>query len=105
MEEALYTSIGESIRGSISGNLFGKACFKLNNKAFLCFIEKDMVFKLKGSAHIEAMGLENTKLFDPSGKGRPMKEWVQVGYEHHHLWEKFALEAQKYNLLSKKTMQ
>lgn len=33
-----------------------------------------------------------------------MKEWVQVNYNHHELWNKFELEAQKYNQLSRKTI-
>lgn len=105
MEEELFNAIGQDIRGSVAGNLFGKPCYKLNNKAYLCFFEKSMVFKLKGSAHKEALELESSILFDPSGKGRPMKEWVQVSYKHKDLWSNFALQAKKYNLMSRKTMQ
>lgn len=37
-----------------------------------------MVFKLTGGIHQEALSLDGSQLFDPSGKKRRMKEWVQV---------------------------
>ena len=50
--------------------MFGKPCYKINGKAFVCFFENCMVFKLKGDAHIDALDMKDAKLFDPSGKGR-----------------------------------
>lgn len=76
--------------------MFGKPCFKINGKAFCCFFENSMVFKLSGDEHAEAMKLKGSKLFDPSGKGRAMKEWVQVTYDHYKKWEKFAKAAVEY---------
>ena len=32
--------------------------------------------------HAQAMSLAGAKLFDPSGKGRPMKAWVVLGPAH-----------------------
>lgn len=55
-----------------------------------------MVFKLKDEFHSEALSLEDAQLFDPSGKKRPMKEWVQVPYVHNDKWKKLAMEAMKY---------
>lgn len=95
-EEELYISICENIDNSIKGQMFGKSCFKINGKAFACFFQDSMVFKLTGEMHKEAINLDNVILFDPSGKGRPMKEWVQVPYQHRNLWSKFAYEAAKY---------
>jgi len=37
-----------------------------------------MVFKLTDKIHADALSLDGSELFDPSGKKRPMKEWVQV---------------------------
>lgn len=76
--------------------MFGKPCFKINNKAFVCFFKNAMVFKLTDEAHREALGLDGSQLFDPSGKGRPMKEWVQVPFEHQDRWMEFAKNAAIY---------
>ena len=97
-EETLFISIGESIEGAVKGQLFGKPCFKLNNKAFVCFFQEAMVFKLqgKGEVHGDALSLDASQLFDPSGKGRAMKEWVQVPFEYSENWEAFAKEAAAY---------
>lgn len=105
MKEELFYEIGESITESIRGNLFGKPCFKYKTKAFICFFEYCMVFKLSGKAHQDAMALEGSKHFDPSGKGRPMKEWVQVTFDHSELWTFYANEAKKYAILLRKTRQ
>ncbi|MCB0739092.1 MAG: hypothetical protein KDC92_16400, partial [Bacteroidetes bacterium] len=58
--------------------MFGKPCFKINGKAFESFFQEEMVFKLNGQDHSNALSLNGAQLFDPSGKGRAMKEWVQV---------------------------
>lgn len=76
--------------------MFGKPCFKVNGKAFICFFQNEMVFKLQGDNHKAAIGLKGSQLFDPSGKKRPMNEWVQVPFAHSDRWEKFAEEALKY---------
>lgn len=91
-----YQEIGKGLVDAIESKLFGKPCFKINNKAFICFFENEMVFKLSGDAHGKALSLEGAKLFDPSGKGRPMKEWVQIPYQHNQHWLKFAEESMAY---------
>ena len=62
----------------------------------MCFFENCMVFKLSGDAHAEALSLKGAMLFDPSHKGRPMKEWVQVPFLHSAKWEKYAKAAMAY---------
>lgn len=52
-----------------------------------------MVFKLSGNEHKEALNLPGSELFDPSGKNRPMKEWVQLPPVHSDHWEYFAKAA------------
>lgn len=92
-EEQLFTTIGEQIENATKENLFGKSCYKINKKAFVCFFKNEMVFKLLGEIHSEALGLEGSQLFDPSGKNRPMKQWVQVPFDYNDLWLKFAKAA------------
>lgn len=92
----IYQSTGQSLPDAVQGQLFGKPCFKIKGKAFICFFDHEMVFKLTGGLHKEALDLEGSQLFDPSGKGRPMKEWVQVAFAHHDRWQAYALDALKY---------
>lgn len=55
-----------------------------------------MVFKLSGESHLKALSLKGSQLFDPSGKNRPMKEWVQVPFEYSEQWSTFAKAAMEY---------
>ena len=95
-EESYFHTIANSIPESNKGQLFGKACYKIYGKAFCCFFQDSMVFKLKDIEHKEASSLNAACLFDPSGKNRPMKEWVQLPYEYANLWSEFAIAAAKY---------
>ena len=95
-EEQFFITTGEKITDSLKGQLFGKPCFKINKKAFVCFFQNEMVFKLPKEPHSEALSLDGAKLFDPSGKNRPMKEWVQVPFEYKEMWANFSTEAMNY---------
>lgn len=95
-EEKYFEHVGEQTKGSVKSKMFGKPCFKINNKAFVCFFENEMVFKLGGDHHAEALSLDGAKLFDPSGKNRPMKEWVQLPYLYKDKWQWFAESAMDY---------
>ena len=95
-EEELYLASGASIAGAEQSQMFGKPCFKINGKAFICFFEDSIVCKLTGDDHKKALALDGAVLFDPSGKKRPMKEWVQVPYTHKTKWKKLAAAAFEY---------
>lgn len=95
-EETLYISIGQNIKAAVQSQMFGKPCFKINGKAFVSFFQNEMVFKLTGDSHKEAMSLYGSQLFDPSGKKRAMKEWVQVSTNYSDRWIEFANAASKY---------
>ena len=95
-EETLYTGIGQKMKDAEQSQMFGKPCFKINGKAFICFFQNEMVFKLTGDMHKEALSLDGSQLFDPSGKKRPMKEWVQVSFSYKDKWPTYAKEAMKY---------
>lgn len=94
--ERLFNDIGEDLDGCVKSQLFGKSSFKINKKAFMCFFKGCMVFKLSNGTHQEALSLDGSELFDPSGKGRPMKEWVQVSFDYSSRWREFAIESLVY---------
>ena len=95
-ENELYISIGQGLKNAEQSQMFGKPCFKMGGKAFICFFQNEMVFKLNGESHSDALSLDGSKLFDPSGKKRPMKEWVQVPFDYSDNWTEYAKSAMEY---------
>lgn len=95
-EEEFYISIGQKIKNAEQSQMFGKPCFKIGGKAFICFFQNEMVFKLTGEAHNDALSLDGSQLFDPSGKKRPMKEWVQLPFDYSNDWAEYAQSAMEY---------
>ncbi|MCZ8516189.1 hypothetical protein O9H85_28110 [Paenibacillus filicis] len=92
-----YQEVGQAVAEKETGfgQMFGKPCIQLEGKAFAVFFQEAMVFKLTGEAHLQALQLEGAKLWDPSGKKRPMKDWVQVPFAHEQAWPAFAAIALK----------
>ena len=64
--------------GVVAGQMFGKPCLKVNGKAFVAQYKDTVVFKLTSPQHEKALAIAGAALWDPSGKKRPMKEWVAV---------------------------
>ena len=95
-EQEIFIEIGEQLSGAGQSQMFGKPCFKINGKAFISFFENEMVFKLSGNAHHDALSTDGAKLFDPSGKGRAIKEWVQVPFSDKKIWKTLATAALEY---------
>lgn len=93
-----FNECGESIENAESGKMFGHPVYKLNKKAFTCYFHGDMVFKLDPETKEKALKLKNSNLFDPSGKNRPMKEWVQLSYTHKKKWGEYSFLAAEYVL-------
>ncbi len=91
-----YNAIAEELAATSAttiGQMFGMPCLKKNGKAYAGFFQDAMVFKLGGPRHAEALALAGAHLFDPSGRGRPMKEWVVVPFEHASTWSELAQDA------------
>ena len=73
--------------------MFGKPALKdQDGKAFACLLDGAVAFRLvrDSTAHADALGLAGAHLFDPSGKDRPMKDWVSVPPAHAGRWPEFA---------------
>ena len=76
--------------------MMGMPCVKRGGKMIAGFSrgEGAMVFKLPDpAAHARALAVEGAHLFDPSGAGRPFKEWVVVPEAHADEWESLAHDA------------
>jgi hypothetical protein len=77
--------------------MFGKPCLKVNGKAFVAwFHAEEMVFKLDEESRTAALKLAGARNWDPSGKGRPMKEWIAVPPAHARRWRALAAKAYEY---------
>ena len=77
--------------------MFGALCTKTpNGKASTMFWKEFMIFKLEDEDLKEAMKLSGAKIFDPSGKGRPMSGWVQLSDKHSSKWKALAVKATDY---------
>jgi len=98
MSEQSFNRIGSKLQTShdaTSGQMFGKPCLKgSNNKAFAAFFKGEMVFKLGAEQiHLLKDQYPDSVNWDPSGKGRPMKDWLQVPVIFETDWEKLAIQA------------
>ena len=91
----LVKYIGQT-HGGEAGQMFGKKIIKINGKAGIALSEDCIVFKLPESEHKKGMALAGSVLWDPSGKDRPMKEWVQVSIVHKEKFKGFAKAAAEY---------
>ncbi|MGW4843092.1 hypothetical protein [Nocardia brasiliensis] len=80
-----------SARGVTAGAMFGKRALHMGGKAFACLKGDLLAFRLGAgsSAHAEALVLSGAALFDPSGKGRPFKDWVAIPHSHADEWSRF----------------
>jgi hypothetical protein len=76
--------------------MMGMPSVKSNGKLLVGYIasQQSMVFKLAAAGDREqALALEGAHLFDPSGKGRPFKEWVVLPPAHEADWPTWAERA------------
>ena len=95
--QATFEKIVTSTPDAHLGNLFGKPCGKINKKAFVVYFEEAMVFKVGQEANETLLKkYKGSQLFDPSGKGRPMKDWLQVPAAHSKEWKSLAKLAYKF---------
>lgn len=100
MSDKLFNYIGQQFAdqyGTSVGQMFGKLCLKTDKKAFAAFFMGEMVFKL---GQQEANLMRNKYLgsvnWDPSGKKRPMKDWLHVPAVFSSDWEELAKKALDY---------
>ncbi|HEV7627662.1 MAG TPA: hypothetical protein VGO89_14300 [Streptomyces sp.] len=93
--DVLFDDIATDLapRGAASGAMFGKRALKgADGKAFACLKGEVLAVKLGDGtpAHAQALALTGAGLFDPSGKGRPFKDWVAIPIDHADRWLSYA---------------
>jgi hypothetical protein len=71
---------------------FGAPAVKVNNKIFFALRRGAVIARL-GAEEVDARVLAGDGVrFDPSGKGRPMKDWLESNAEHGE-WVELGLAA------------
>src|SRR6266852_3390892 len=96
---ALYQEVGAQLVNEFRaemGQMMGMPALKFQGKMFGGFYKDAMTFKLGGDSHAEALALKGAHLFDPSGMGRAMKEWVVVPLAHSKRWPELGHKALEY---------
>ncbi len=89
-----FEEIIKGIEGAELGNLFGKPCGKKNKKAFVSFFDDEMIFKIGRKEVKEYLSkYEGSKNWDPSGKNKAMKDWIQIPQEYKSDWNYLAIKA------------
>lgn len=97
--EVQFNKIASEFPDSKTGKMFGTLCIKNSKgKAFAMLWHDEIVVKLDETDVINTLKIRGAKLFDPMD-GRPMKEWVQLPFEHSSKWEK--LVQLSYNYVDK----
>jgi len=94
-----YTNLSHYLTdeySAVAGQMFGKKCIKVGNKAAVALFKEYIVFKLSKEDITETLKLNGGALWDPSGKGRAMKEWVQLPIEHKALFKELSTKSAKY---------
>jgi hypothetical protein len=91
----IYESLAEAMEtghGVVQAKAFGMPGLKTGSKVFAGLFHDAMVFKLGAgsAAHVDALALPGARLWDPSGMGRPFKDWVEVPPEHSDRWPELA---------------
>ncbi|QWF82900.1 hypothetical protein [Amycolatopsis sp. CA-230715] len=90
----LFDAIADELAstGVTTGAMFGKRSLHAHGKAVACLKDHELAFRLGRDtpAHHDALQLPGAHLFDPSGKGRPFKDWVAVPDAHAAAWPELA---------------
>jgi uncharacterized damage-inducible protein DinB len=72
------------------GKWFGLPCLKVGGKVFAAEWQGGIAFKLAGEALAQALQIEGAQLFNPRGRGQPMRAWVQLPASRSDRWGRFA---------------
>jgi hypothetical protein len=95
--DARFTELLDDLKmlGVTRSTSFGKRGMTADGKVIACFLDDSMAFKLGASTpeHVAALALSGAELWDPSGMGRPFKDWVRVPQAHEDTWSRFAEQA------------
>jgi len=85
-----FDQIGELLTDKKRSSMFGIPCYKVGRKPFIMFYDNEIVCKLIGQAHSEAMILKGATLFNPKRNTKPMENWVRIPFLYSEKWKYFS---------------
>lgn len=92
--EARFDEIVDDLapRGVLPGALFGARSLTVDGTAFACLKGDRLAVRLGAgsAAHGRALALDGAAVFDPSGRGRPFRDWVAVPVAESDEWGRLA---------------
>jgi hypothetical protein len=97
--ESIFDDIANALAANPNikrGQMFGVPTVFVNGNAFMSYFHGALVIKVTGAARTRALALPDAKHFDPSGKDRPMKEWIQLTPASRDQWPDLADDALAY---------
>ncbi len=80
-EHKLYREVVKALLSDprvTEANMFGMPALKVGGKAFAGLLGSQLVVKVGAPRTQELLKAKAGGSFDPSGRGRPMKEWIAV---------------------------
>ncbi len=97
-EHKLYGEVVQALLSDprvMEANMFGMPALKVGGKAFAGLWKKQLVVKIDASHVQELLKTKAGKQFDPSGMGRPMKEWIAVKESESNAKKKWLMLAEE----------
>ncbi len=84
--------------GVTTAKLFGHPALVSGRKSLACLSSTGLACRLGAATpeHARALALPGAELFDPSGAGRAMNDWVVVPFTDEAEWTEFAQAAQRH---------
>lgn len=81
--------------GAKPGKMFGSRALTFEDKAFACLKRGMFAGKLGAGSdeHARLLTVDGAELFDPSGGGRPFRDWVALPVERSDDWPRLARTA------------
>lgn len=83
-DEEAYRAVVDELRADpavVEGQMMGMPALKRGGKMFGGLFDGELVVKLGRERVDELVAAGRARAFDPSGRGRPMKDWAQLPEE------------------------
>jgi hypothetical protein len=97
-ENKVYAAVVQALLSDArvtEAKMFGMLTLKVGGKAFASLVGQALVVKIGVPRVQELLKAQAGRLFDPSGRGRPMKEWIAIDEPATHAKKKWLALAEE----------
>ena len=77
-------------KGTYEGKMMSSPGVKYNNKVFVFYLKKEMIFRLGDEFSPLAYNIKNPRLLDPFKNKPPLKGWFIVDFNQKDRWEELS---------------